>query len=131
MGEDPLAEAWRSRVAGLFLAAVRLHARHGRPDRPPELTIIYSADLRGALAAPPRDAGGLARRATLVDRARLTARALVQVDAGDVGRRPRTIPPWLSRRGGRRGHVSPCARSAARAAAGRPRHVAVSKAILF
>jgi hypothetical protein len=58
-------------------------SRRPRDDRP-EVAIIYSADLRGALAAPRGDAGGLARRATWVDRTRLAARALVQVDAGDV-----------------------------------------------
>jgi hypothetical protein len=48
------------------------------------LTIIYSGGVRGAAASPPNVAGGLARRATLVDRARLSARAIVQVDAGDL-----------------------------------------------
>ena len=71
-------------MAGVVLAAVGCTRGAGAPDGPPGLTIIYSADLRGALAAPPRDTGGVARRATLVDWARLTARALVQVDAGDV-----------------------------------------------
>ncbi len=45
---------------------------------------MYVADLRGAVASPPHAAGGLARRATSVDRVRLSARAVVQVDAGDV-----------------------------------------------
>jgi hypothetical protein len=48
------------------------------------VAIVYSGDLRGAVASPPHAAGGLARRATSVDRARTAARALVQVDAGDI-----------------------------------------------
>lgn len=44
---------------------------------------MYGADLRGAAATPPKGPGGLARRATLVDRTRLSVRAVAQVDAGD------------------------------------------------
>lgn len=53
------------------------------PEGPPDLAIIYGADLRGAVATPSTGPGGLARRATLVDRARLSAGAVAQVDAGD------------------------------------------------
>ena len=58
--------------------------RAGTPSGPPDLTIIYSGDLRGVVASPIDGAGGVARRATLVDRMRLWAAVLVQVDAGDV-----------------------------------------------
>src|SRR3954465_4786586 len=75
----------------LLLAVLGCTRRHGRPaevgaapDGPPDVVIIYSAGLRGAVASPKGDAGGLARRATLVDRARLAAHAIVQVDAGDL-----------------------------------------------
>lgn len=54
------------------------------PPAPPDLALVYSAGVRGALAPPAVGPGGLARRATLVDRARLAARAVVQVDAGDL-----------------------------------------------
>src|SRR3954454_13065358 len=50
---------------------------------PPELTLVYGADLRGAAATPLTGPGGLARRPTLVDRWRVSARAVAQVDAGD------------------------------------------------
>ena len=53
--------------------------------RPPELSLFYSADLRGNGA--PQGAtgpGGLARRATLIDRARIEKSTVVQVDAGDL-----------------------------------------------
>ncbi|HVR60981.1 MAG TPA: multiheme c-type cytochrome [Polyangia bacterium] len=56
------------------------------PAEPIELALLYSANVRGQVAppaAPPSALGGLARRATLVDRARLQAKAIVQVDAGD------------------------------------------------
>lgn len=51
-----------------------------------ELALIYTASVQGQVSPPasPRNApGGLARRATLVDKARLEAKAVVQVDAGD------------------------------------------------
>jgi Cytochrome c554 and c-prime len=68
----------------------------------PTVALFYSSDLRGRVTALPsptatrlppgvglsplaahETVGGLARRATLVDRARLDAAAVVQVDAGD------------------------------------------------
>jgi hypothetical protein len=66
----------------------------------PGLAVMYGSDLRGRVSVkeiprplPPgvtltplaarESTGGLARRATLVDRARLEANAVVQVDAGD------------------------------------------------
>jgi hypothetical protein len=70
-------------VCVLVAAGGCVRAQHAVDPRP-DLAILYSADLRGAVASPPRDAGGLARRATWVDRARLSARAVVQVDAGDI-----------------------------------------------
>jgi hypothetical protein len=70
---------WAVCVALAAAACSRESARVG----PPDVAILYSADLRGAVEAPSGKAGGLARRATLVDRARLEARAVVQVDAGD------------------------------------------------
>ena len=75
---------WRRHAAFLLLVAMGCTRQHPTPDGPPDVSIIYAADLRGAVAAPPHAAGGLARRATSVDRARLWARAVVQVDAGDV-----------------------------------------------
>src|SRR5262252_2810594 len=74
---------WRGRGVCLLLAAGCARGRHPA-DGPPDVAIVYAADLRGAVASPPGAAGGLARRATAVDRARLSARAVVQVDAGDV-----------------------------------------------
>jgi cytochrome c554/c'-like protein len=70
------------------------------PRARPDLALVYTSDLRGRISAhelvrplPPgvgmaplahkESTAGLARRATLVDRARLDAAALVQVDAGD------------------------------------------------
>lgn len=75
---------WRGCAACLLVAAVGCARARPGPAGPPDLTILYAADLRGAVASPPRVAGGLARRATSVDRVRLSARALVQVDAGDI-----------------------------------------------
>jgi len=51
---------------------------------PPDLLVFYASGVRGAVATPKAGAGGMARRATLVDRARVNARALLQVDAGDL-----------------------------------------------
>ncbi|MES1208767.1 MAG: multiheme c-type cytochrome [Pseudomonadota bacterium] len=75
---------WRGRAACLLFAAMGCARGHRVPDGPPDVAILYGADLRGAVASPARAAGGLARRATSVDRARLWARAVVQVDAGDL-----------------------------------------------
>jgi len=75
---------WRGCAACLLVAALGCHRGRPAPAGPPDLTILYAADLRGAVASPPGGAGGLARRATSVDRVRLAASALVQVDAGDV-----------------------------------------------
>ncbi len=74
---------WRAPAACLALAAAGC-SRGGAASRPPDVVVIYSADLRGAVASPPGEAGGLARRASIVDRTRLAARAVIQVDAGDV-----------------------------------------------
>ena len=75
---------WRGCGVGVLLAASGC-ARNPHPvDGRPDVALVYSAALRGAVASPPRAAGGLARRATWVDRARLAARAVVQVDAGDL-----------------------------------------------
>jgi Cytochrome c554 and c-prime len=57
------------------------------PPARPTLAVIYTADVRGRydpVGTGPAARGGLARRATLVDRARLDADAVVQVDAGDL-----------------------------------------------
>jgi 5'-nucleotidase len=51
-----------------------------------DLAVITSSDWHGQVAppaSPPQAPGGLARRATQVDRARLEAKAVLQVDAGD------------------------------------------------
>jgi hypothetical protein len=81
-----------------IVPVVREPAPPPAPPRP-ALTLFASAGLRGRLSptlvppppgAPPRNpglppitTGGLARRATIVDRARLASNAVVQVDAGD------------------------------------------------
>jgi len=71
------------RIAFLVVATAGC-TRGGPPGGVPDVTILYSADLRGVVESPAAHAGGLARRATLVDRTRLSARAVVQIDAGDV-----------------------------------------------
>src|SRR5262249_23040768 len=55
------------------------------PRPAPELSLLYTSDLRGRTLPDAAGAqmGGLARWATLVDQARLEARAVVVVDAGD------------------------------------------------
>ncbi|HEX4406820.1 MAG TPA: multiheme c-type cytochrome [Polyangia bacterium] len=83
-----------------------------KPVSPPpraDLALVYTSDLRGRISAheilPPLPPGvgltplahrestaGLARRATIVDRARLDAAALVQVDAGDFLPLPTDAP---------------------------------------
>jgi hypothetical protein len=80
------------------------------PTRPrPEVAVIYSSDVRGRVSPteiprplPPgvtlaplaarESTGGLARRATHVDRARLEAGGVVQVDAGDFLPLPADAP---------------------------------------
>jgi Cytochrome c554 and c-prime len=71
--------------SGASGAAITSVAPPALPFEPPELSLIYSADLRGRLRSVggPQGLGGLARRATIVDRARMSSGALVQVDAGD------------------------------------------------
>src|ERR1700690_430684 len=55
------------------------------PRARPELTILYTSDLRGHVSpSTAGSGGGLARRATLVDRVKLEGGAVVQVDAGDL-----------------------------------------------
>ncbi len=71
------------RLACLLVAAFGC-ARRAVPEGPPQLAIVYTAGVHGAVGAPPKEPGGLARRATLVDRARLAAGTVVQVDAGDL-----------------------------------------------
>jgi hypothetical protein len=71
----------RARIALFALTAGCTRA--ATPVGPPDVTILYSTDLRGVVASPVDHAGGLARHATLVDRARLSARTVVQVDGGD------------------------------------------------
>jgi hypothetical protein len=53
------------------------------PPTPPDLSLFYASDVRGQVAAA-QGSGGLSRRATLIDRARIEARAVVVVDAGDA-----------------------------------------------
>ena len=69
-------------VALLVLAGCSRHPP--APPGPPDLLIFYASGVRGALAPPATGPGGMARRATLVDRARVNASALLQVDAGDL-----------------------------------------------
>ncbi|MFL5306167.1 MAG: multiheme c-type cytochrome [Polyangia bacterium] len=83
---------WRARAGCLLFAALGCTRARTAPVGPPDLALVYVADLRGAVAAPPHAAGGLARRATSVDRLRLSARAVVQVDAGDVAPSPEDEP---------------------------------------
>ena len=74
----------RGSAACVLVAALGCVRRAPAPAGPPDVTVLYTADLRGAVASPPKGPGGLARRATLVDRARLSAGPIVQVDAGDL-----------------------------------------------
>ena len=71
------------RVACVLVAALGC-VRRSVPEGPPPLAIIYTAGVHGAIGAPPKEPGGLARRATLVDWARLAAGTVVQIDAGDL-----------------------------------------------
>ena len=55
------------------------------PPARPDLTLLYTSDLRGRVSADvPGTNGGLSRRATLVDRIKLEGRPVIQVDAGDL-----------------------------------------------
>jgi hypothetical protein len=94
------------------------------PSARPTFTLFYASDLRGRMTAheaplnlPPgvtmvplarrESSGGLARRATIVDRARVAGGGVVQVDAGDflplpadeprdaVAPTPKDVPRWL------------------------------------
>jgi Cytochrome c554 and c-prime len=85
------------------------------PKSPPSkakanIALIYSGDLRGRVSAQgtgPDTEGGLARRATVVDRARLEVGTVAQVDAGDflpvatdterdpAAPGPKDLPRWL------------------------------------
>jgi hypothetical protein len=81
------------------------------PPKPkPNLALIYTADLQGCVSprgTGPDTEGGLARRATVVDRARLEAGTVMQVDAGDflpiatdterdpAAPGPKDLPRWL------------------------------------
>lgn len=52
---------------------------------PADLTLLYTSDGRGRVAPDSASAsGGLARRATVIDRIRLEGRPVVQLDAGDL-----------------------------------------------
>jgi len=51
---------------------------------PPDLLVFYASGVRGAVASPNAGPGGMARRATLVDRTRVNGRPILQVDAGDL-----------------------------------------------
>jgi hypothetical protein len=61
--------------AGAAPSASAVHAAP-EPKVPAELSLFYSSNTRGS--------GELARRATLVDRARIESGSVVQVDAGDM-----------------------------------------------
>ncbi|HXI56644.1 MAG TPA: hypothetical protein VNO55_11335, partial [Polyangia bacterium] len=72
-----------------------------------DLAVIASSDWHGQVAppaSPPNAPGGLARRATQVDRARLEAKAVLQVDAGDffpaadAATLPNAVGPAFERR---------------------------------
>ena len=94
------------------------------PQARPTFTLFYTSDLRGRMTAheaplnlPPgvtmvplarrESSGGLARRATIVDRARVAGGGVIQVDAGDflpmpadeprdpVAPTPKDVPRWL------------------------------------
>ncbi len=74
-----------------ILGGGRCTHRNEREDREavtrPSLTIFYTSDLRGQYDGSgigPAARGGLARRATLVDRARVEGQSIVQVDAGNL-----------------------------------------------
>ncbi|HEV3031115.1 MAG TPA: multiheme c-type cytochrome [Polyangia bacterium] len=99
-------------------------AEKAPPRARPTFALFYTSDLRGRMTAheaplhlPPgvtlvplarrESSGGLARRATIVDRARVAAGGVVQVDAGDflplptdeprdaVAPAPKDAPRWL------------------------------------
>jgi hypothetical protein len=73
-------------AAGLPIGCAR-HGSSADTAPRPALIVLYTSDLRGHYAAWGTGAaarGGLARRATLVDQARLQADAIVQVDAGNL-----------------------------------------------
>jgi hypothetical protein len=55
------------------------------PRQPPDLSLFFASDWRGRAEPDASGArvGGLARWATLIDRARVEARAVAVVDAGD------------------------------------------------
>src|SRR4051794_14313468 len=54
------------------------------PRPPADLTILYSADVRGRALSDASGQGGLARRGTLGDRVKLEGPPVLQFDAGDL-----------------------------------------------
>jgi 2',3'-cyclic-nucleotide 2'-phosphodiesterase (5'-nucleotidase family) len=69
------------------------------PPRGRQITIVYSSNLSGEYepcGCPVHPLGGIARRATLVDRARAEADAVLVLDAGDL-----FLPPRESFRDGK------------------------------
>jgi hypothetical protein len=88
----------KSGGAGPSPRGVNAAASSNAPFAPgADLAFFYTAGVRGAVSpptSPPNAPGGLARRATLVDQARLDAKAVVEVDAGDF--LPATDDPALA-----------------------------------
>jgi hypothetical protein len=71
--------------AGALASAAPTTSAPKSNESPADLTIFYSADLRGAGPREGAAKGALvARRATLADRARVASHFVLQVDAGDV-----------------------------------------------
>jgi hypothetical protein len=67
----------------VLLAALSCTRSGAAPAGPPDLSIVCTAGLRGAVTSYSQDPGGLARRATLIDRTRLATGFVVQLDGGD------------------------------------------------
>ena len=80
---SPVGPRW---AATAWLFAAWLGLLGCAREEPKTLTVVYSADLRGAIDpcdCPGKEYGGLARRATFLEAVRDTAENLLLLDAGD------------------------------------------------
>jgi hypothetical protein len=77
------------------------NAAAGADDPPPRgkhIAFLYSSNVRGEYApcaCPSQPLGGLTRRATLVDRARIEADGILHVDVGDLTPPPPPVPDGM------------------------------------